>query len=486
MFSKGARALRTSVLPRTHQFRSLKYTSSPVPKTDLTVPVEFPRGESKSFPAAEPARITKLTNGLRVATVENFNPMSGIALFVDVGSRWENRENNGICNVIERMSLQSTKQMHTAEILATISNFGANVMISTSRDSMVFYADTPRDYTDEMLHVVSRMATQQEFNSFELHDTLEAYGEELKEKESTGSVDTSDAIHAAAFGSSTYGLPVFPRSSQLGKFTAQKLREFVSTHFTPDRIVIAASGVQHDSFVKTVEDFWLPHPRRTSAARPDAKYVGGDFRAHVADESSVQFVVAAEAVNWHDKDLVPLCVLQSLMGGGSSFSAGGPGKGMYSRLYTNVLNQHHWAQNAFSFISVFNETGIFGIAGSADVDSTDALTSAIIHEFTALKKGFNPQEVSRAKNHLKSVLLLDLERRSVMLEDMCRQTVVYNKIRSPQELVELVDAVTPEDLSRVSSRFLNSRPSVAMVGNLSNAKRYDQLVEQITQSLKSK
>jgi len=39
------------------------------------------------------------------------------------------------------------------------------------------------------------------------------------------------------------------------------------------------------------------------------------------------------------EDFVPFCVLQTLMGGGGSFSAGGPGKGMFSKLYTDVLNK---------------------------------------------------------------------------------------------------------------------------------------------------
>lgn len=38
-------------------------------------------------------------------------------------------------------------------------------------------------------------------------------------------------------------------------------------------------------------------------------------------------------------DFVPSCVLNLMMGGGGSFSAGGPGKGMYTRLYRNVLNR---------------------------------------------------------------------------------------------------------------------------------------------------
>ena len=63
-------------------------------------------------------------------------------------------------------------------------------------------------------------------------------------------------------------------------------------------------------------------------------------------------------------EFVPLCVLQTLMGGGGSFSAGGPGKGMYSRLYLNVLNRHHWAQNASAHNWSYADTGLFGIHGA--------------------------------------------------------------------------------------------------------------------------
>ena len=50
--------------------------------------------------------------------------------------------------------------------------------------------------------------------------------------------------------------------------------------------------------------------------------------------------IGVEGVSHQDKtDFVPLCVINQLMGGGGSFSAGGPGKGMYTRLYTNVLNR---------------------------------------------------------------------------------------------------------------------------------------------------
>jgi processing peptidase subunit alpha len=37
------------------------------------------------------------------------------------------------------------------------------------------------------------------------------------------------------------------------------------------------------------------------------------------------------------QEAVTICLLQKLLGGGQSFSAGGPGKGMFSRVYRHML-----------------------------------------------------------------------------------------------------------------------------------------------------
>jgi processing peptidase subunit alpha len=49
--------------------------------------------------------------------------------------------------------------------------------------------------------------------------------------------------------------------------------------------------------------------------------------------------------------------MQMLLGGGGSFSAGGPGKGMYSRLYTNVLNQYYRVDYCAGFHHCYADSG---------------------------------------------------------------------------------------------------------------------------------
>jgi len=64
-------------------------------------------------------------------------------------------------------------------------------------------------------------------------------------------------------------------------------------------------------------------------------------------------VVGLESCSHKDDDFIAFCVLNMLMGGGGSFSAGGPGKGMYTRLYTNVLNRFVEFSSNFVFFMHF-------------------------------------------------------------------------------------------------------------------------------------
>ncbi|KAG0436751.1 hypothetical protein HPB47_017775, partial [Ixodes persulcatus] len=78
------------------------------------------------------------------------------------------------------------------------------------------------------------------------------------------------------------------------------------------------------------------------------------------------FVLGLESCSHQDPDFIAFCVLNMIMGGGGSFSAGGPGKGMYTRLYTNVLNRYHWMYNATAYNHAYGDSGIFCIHASAD------------------------------------------------------------------------------------------------------------------------
>jgi len=95
--------------------------------------------------------------------------------------------------------------------------------------------------------------------------------------------------------------------------------------------------VDHDDLLSVAEPLLSDLPSFDQSTAVKTEYVGGDWRQSV-DSPLTHVAVAFEVPGgWrNEKDSYAVTVLQSLLGGGGSFSAGGPGKGMYSRLYTRV------------------------------------------------------------------------------------------------------------------------------------------------------
>ena len=176
--------------------------------------------------------------------------------------------------------------------------------------------------------------------------------------------------------------------------------------------------------------------------------------------------LAFEALPIASEDIYALATLQTLLGGGGSFSAGGPGKGMYSRLYTNVLNQHGWVESCVAFNHSYTDSGLFGISASCSPAHVTHMLEVLCRELSqlTLDTGFaalQSAEVNRAKNQLKSSLLMNLESRMVELEDLGRQIQVHGRKVSVREMCANIDALTVYDLRRVARQVLS--------GNVANA-----------------
>ncbi|KAJ5314237.1 uncharacterized protein N7443_001121 [Penicillium atrosanguineum] len=167
--------------------------------------------------------------------------------------------------------------------------------------------------------------------------------------------------------------------------------------------------------------------------------------------------LAFEALPISSPDIYALATLQTLLGGGGSFSAGGPGKGMYSRLYTNVLNQHGWVESCIAFNHSYTDSGIFGISASCSPTRTTEMLEVMCRELQSLTldtgyTSLQTQEVNRAKNQLRSSLLMNLESRMVELEDLGRQVQVHGRKVGVKEMCDQIDALTVHDLRRVASQ----------------------------------
>ena len=87
-------------------------------------------------------QITTLPNGIRVATEALPGHFSGIGVYVDAGSRYENEGLRGVSHIIDRLAFKSTTKRSADEMLESIDKLGGNIQCASSRESLMYQSAT--------------------------------------------------------------------------------------------------------------------------------------------------------------------------------------------------------------------------------------------------------------------------------------------------------------------------------------------------------
>lgn len=297
-----------------------------------------------------------------------------------------------------------------------------------------------------------------------------------------------EMVHTAAYRGNTLGLPKICQEANISIIDKKVLYTYMKNFHTPDRMVVAGVGMDHKTLVDLVRKYFIELKRPIWEEDPNlidkskhvdksiAQYTGGDLRVE-KDLSDVSLgptpmpelahvMFGLESCSHQDDDFLAFCVLNMMMGGGGSFSSGGPGKGMYSRLYLNVLNRYHWINNATAYNVAYDDTGLFFIHASSHPDNLNHLTDVITMELANTSGRVREEELNRAKTQLQSMLLMNLEARPVIFEDIGRQVIANGFRHQPQYYYDAIGRVTASDIQRVADRMLNTKLTIAALGNL--------------------
>jgi predicted Zn-dependent peptidase len=78
-----------------------------------------------------------------------------------------------------------------------------------------------------------------------------------------------------------------------------------------------------------------------------------------------------------------------------------------------------------------------------------------------------PEELRRAKDHLKGSFVLGLESTSSRMGNLARQELYFKRFFSLDEMLERIERVTAEEVQKLSEQFFHPKNmAVAMLGRL--------------------
>ncbi|XP_066569127.1 mitochondrial-processing peptidase subunit alpha [Amia ocellicauda] len=495
----AAHMARLRAWSRVHRFgvAACRRCSSGYPSVSLATPLPgVPRPVFASVDGQEKyeTKITTLENGLKVASQNKFGQFCTVGILVNSGSRHEAKYPSGISHFLEKLAFSSTAQYGSKdEILLTLEKHGGICDCQTSRDTTMYAVSAEVKGLDTVVSLLSDAVLQPRLTDEEIEMTRMAVRFELEDLNMRPDPEPllTEMIHAAAFRGNTVGLPRFSPAENVEKIDKAVIHEYLRCYYSPERMVLAGVGVEHEQLVQCARKYLLSVKPVWGSGKPGsvdrsvAQYTGGIIKSE-KDLSDISLgptpipelthiMIGLESCSFLEDDFIPFAVLNMMMGGGGSFSAGGPGKGMFTRLYLNVLNRHHWMYNATSYHHSYEDTGLLCIHASADPRQVREMVEIITREFIQMAGTAGELELERAKTQLKSMLMMNLESRPVIFEDVGRQVLATGKRKLPHELCELISKVTASDIKRVTTKMLRSKPAVAALGDLTEMPTYEHI-----------
>nr|UER43495.1 insulinase protein alpha 1b [Viscum album] len=420
-------------------------------------------------------QITTLTNGFKIASETSPSPCASIGLYVDSGSVYEEPDCCGTTHLLEKMAFKSTTNRSHLRIVRETEAIGGSVQATASREQMGYTFDALKTHVPKMVELLIDCVRNPAFLDWEVAEQIKVLKAEIPEHAKNPQGVLLEAIHVAGF-SGALARPLLAPEYALEKLNCSIIEEFIAKNYTAPRMVLAASGVDHEELLSLAEPLLSDLPSVPRPEEPKSVYVGGDYRCH--DDSDSTHVTLAFKVpgGWHDEKLaVTLTVLQMLMGGGGSFSAGGPGKGMHSRLYLRVLNAHREIQSFSAFNNLYNTTGIFGIYAATSSDFVSQVVDIAVNELLLIATPGEVTEVelNRAKKVTLSAISMNLESRMIIQEDIGRQILTYGERKPLDMFLKAVEEVTLEDITSVVQAILSSPLTMASLGQVSFVPHYE-------------
>ncbi|KAL9253940.1 putative mitochondrial-processing peptidase subunit beta, mitochondrial [Drosera capensis] len=423
-------------------------------------------------------KTTTLPNGLRVATESDLAARTAtVGVWIDAGSRFESDETNGTAHFLEHMIFKGTEKRSARGLEEEIENMGGHLNAYTSREQTTYFAKVLDKDVNNALDVLADILQNSTFDEHRINRERDVILREMEEVEGQTEEVIFDHLHATAFQYTPLGRTILGPAQNIKTITKVHLQNYISTHYTAPRMVIAASGaVKHEEVVERVKKLFTrlstdPTTASQLVTKEPAIFTGSEVRMIDDDIPLAQFAVAFSGASWTDPDSIALMVMQSLLGSWNKTAGGG--KHMGSELAQRV-GVDEIAESMMAFNTNYKDTGLFGVYAAAKPDCLDDLAWAIMHEISKLCYRVSDVDVTRARNQLKSSLLLHIDGTSPVAEDIGRQLLTYGRRIPFAELFARIDAVDASTLKRVANRFIHDRDiAIAATGPIQSLPDYN-------------
>jgi len=406
-----------------------------------------------------PHRVQALPGGARLVTETMPERHSTSVVFMfSGGSRLEDERLAGVSHFIEHLYFKGTKRRPTSkEIADAIEGVGGFVNASTDKELTAYWARVPSEHMALGFDVLFDIVTNSRLDPTDVERERMVILEELRMYQDQPQDYVQNLFEELIWPGHPLGRDIAGTEESVSRLSRDDILEYADAHYRLPNLVIGAAGALDEAATVAVVRRGLSLRQDVDGAAPalpPGPLEGPRVLVRRRETEQAHICLGARALSYKDPDRYALDLLNTVLG-----------EGMSSRLFLNIRERLGLAYDVHSFTQKHRDTGYLGVYIGVDPKKAVDAVNAVMGELRSLcESEVSAEDLARAKEFTKGRLRLELETTNGVAFWLTYQELLLGQIKTIEEELALVDAVSAADVKRAAVDVLSGPLQMSVIG----------------------
>jgi predicted Zn-dependent peptidase len=392
-----------------------------------------------------------------------------MTVWIKTGSRDEQESVGGISHFLEHMVFKGSNKYPSAKIVSeVIDGMGAENNAGTSKEWTNFWIKTASINIDNAFDVLADVVLHPLLKSRDINKERNVILEEIAMYEDTPIMSIGEEFESLVFKDSPLGRKIAGNKDTLERIDRRAFEQYRNERYYSENILISmAGGVSFNKALELAKRYFIDVPNKKTKAvtqKTDAMAIkrgklSSEDRVFLktkhSDQAHIMFGFLMDG--WGYKGKYAQSLLSAILG-----------RGMSSRLFTEVREKQGLAYAVRSGIERYREAGVFSVYAGVNPGKAEEAVKVIqdeLYKLSRRKKEISKKELNKAKNYIKGRLALGFEDSSAVGDFFAEQAMFEKSIDTPKTIYDKLDKVGADEIYLEASRIFDEKQSfLAIIG----------------------
>lgn len=389
--------------------------------------------------------LKELPNGIRIVHQEiTHTRMVHCGFVLNIGSRDETKEEEGLAHFWEHMAFKGTQKRKAYHIINRLESLGGELNAYTTKEKICFYSSTLWEHFGKAAELLCDITFNSTFPKKQIEKERQVILEEMSMYRDSPDDSIQDEFDELVFEGHALGRNILGSEETVGSFTQQDFFDFISSRLDTTQIVFSVVGnITFKKVLQKVEGFLANIPMKRSL------FVRNDFSTYLPKFKEVEkeitqshCAIGKTAFSMHDSRRFKLYLLNNILGGPS----------MNSRLNLALREKHGYVYSVESHYQTYSDTGFFGVFFGTEPNTLNRAKKAVLKELEKLReKKLGVMQLHMAKEQAIGQMAMAEENYAALMLVFGKNLLDKGRIDSLDTIFEVIRKANAEELQDIAN-----------------------------------